>query len=128
MCWITDARTADGLAAHAAALIVIAGCGAQVVIEESDETGPPPAATTDPETPDPCAAFTGRKSCCDAGCRIIRSGPGSSALVCLSEDRDCAQNPEVCGLDEVCEVHQTPGDGGCSYGLDVDTVGRCVSR
>ncbi|NUO53620.1 MAG: hypothetical protein HOV80_32630, partial [Polyangiaceae bacterium] len=106
---------------------LIGGCGAQVVFEASDETDPPPRATTEPETPDPCAAFTSHKACCEADCHLILV-PGPFAFACLSEERDCARHPEVCTPDETCEVHDTPGDGGCSYGLDADSVGRCVPR
>ncbi len=104
------------------------GCTTDVTCDpgdgESADNGPIPEPT---RPADPCAAMSSRAECCDAGCRIAPSYNGDFGT-CVSPSRDCWLERDACRADEVCMVYQTVGDGGCSYGLDADTVGICVER
>ncbi len=106
-------------------LIALAtSCGGTVardggVLEEPDAAVAPPLTSH-------CNAYQNHGSCCAAGCRWFNPTDESLGTPprCISLEQDCVYDAE-CPTGTECLVDETSGNGGCSYGYDIDAVGVC---
>jgi hypothetical protein len=82
-----------------------------------------PDAALEPALTSHCNAHQNHFFCCDAGCRWFN--PKGESPRCISIEQDCVYDV-TCPAGTTCFFHHTSGNGGCSYGYDMDAVGVCV--